>query len=133
MMSQPHTALHTRDDANASLAELLRARALTNSPQWLFGQLCTGVAINSALLVWFPKGWGIATAGMATVLLHALWSVAVRKTETAFAHHADERIPTDAVSVGWWRVRRLTAVTSAASALVLLWFVCLFMLGRLMS
>lgn len=130
MMSQSGNTLPARSDSNASLGELLRERALTSSPQWLFGQVVTGVAINAALLVWFPKGWGIASAGLATVLLHAIWSVAVRRTSVdAFV---EGELEPD-VSAGWWRVRKLSAITSAASALVLMWFICLFMLGRLIS
>lgn len=133
MMSQPQTVLAERADANASLGELLRARALTSAPARLFGQLAVGVAINSALLLWFPKGWGIATAGMATVLLHSLWCVAVRRTSGASYDETGDSMQAQTAPEGWWQVRRVAAVTSATSALVLMWFVCLFMLGRLMS
>jgi hypothetical protein len=133
-MIPPQTALAAHDEANASVGELLRTRALTNSPPWLFGQLVAGVAINTALLVWFPKGWGIATAGMATVLLHALWSVAVRRTSDVVRDvNGDEAAPDYSARSVWWPVRRIAAIAGSASALVLLWFVCLFMLGRLMS
>ncbi len=133
-MIQPQSALAAQDDANASVGELLRTRALTNSPQWLFGQLVVGVAINAALLVWFPRGWGIATAGMATVLLHTLWSVAVRRTRDVVRDvDSDEVVPDYSARSAWWPVRRIAAIAGSASALVLLWFVCLFMLGRLMS
>lgn len=130
-MSLSQTALRARDDANATVAELLRSRALSISPQWLAGQLLAGVAINAALLAWFPKGWGIATAGLATVLLHSLWSLAVRRTTVP--NDVEEFIQEREASAAWWHVRRITAVSSAAAALVLMWLICMFMLGRLIS
>jgi hypothetical protein len=132
------TAPQTHLPENESLGDLLRSRALASSPRWLAGQLTAGVLLNGALLSWYPKSWAIATAALAAVALHALWSVALRRTMTAepvaaWDAHAPEGDQTQNAAHGWWRVRRFAAFGASASALVLLWFVCMIMLGRLMS
>ncbi len=150
-MSDNRTALQTHTDPGESLGELLRSRALASSPRLLIGQAVAGVALNAAVFAWHPERWGIATAAVATLALHALWSVAVQRTtaEDEPASHGDDAlvIPADLAHTdlalprespprqprGWWRVRRASAIGASASALLLLWFACMMLLGRLMS
>lgn len=153
-MSDDRTALQTVGDTNESLGELLRSRALASSPRLLAGQAIAGIGINAAVLLWHPKHWGIATAAFATIALHALWSFAVLRTDDVeFANDEDEANTADTAtdedkeefannanssddntrSTAWWRVRQFSAIGASASALALLWFVCMMLLGRLMS
>ncbi len=148
-MSDNRTALESRTDSGDSLGELLRSRALASSPRLLIGQAVAGVALNASVIVWHPERWGIATAAVATLALHALWSVAVQRTtaddeplghgDDALVVHADHTDHTlreespHRERRGWWRVRRASAIVASACALLLLWFVCMMLLGRLMS
>jgi hypothetical protein len=120
-VSDDRTALQTEPATDESLGELLRSRALASSPRLLIGQAVAGVALNAAVLVWHPERWGIATAAMATVALHALWSVAVQRVDA----RPELR--------GWRYVRRAAAVSASTAALLLLWFVCMMLVGRLQS
>ena len=121
-MADPRTALQPQPDPEESVAELLRSRALASSPRLLAGQALAGVALNVTVLVWHPNRWGIATAALATIALHALWSLAVQRTVDAQAH-----------ARGWWRLRRVAAIGASAAALLTLWFASLILLGRWIS
>lgn len=131
-------AVQTKSESDESLGELLRSRALASSSRLLVGQAIAGAALNVAVLVWHPERWGIATAALATVALHALWSLAVQRTNDADAPSATSldatnRQPLQAPTKGWWQVRRTSAIAASASALLMLWFVCMMLLGRLTS
>ncbi len=140
------TVLRTEAEPNESLGELLRSRALASSTQLLIGQAAAGVALNAAVLMWHPERWGIATAAAATIALHALWSIAVQRStrddEGAERGNDTREEPGAAPSAaatpfgrhGAWRlIRRVSAVGASAAALTLLWFVCMMLLGRLIS
>lgn len=143
-MQDRHTKLQTQTESHESLTQLLRGRALATSPRLLVGQGAAGVALNAALLLWHPDRWGIATAAMVTVASHALWNLAVQRTDRAdlpFAEagahdDAKDRSAPDqqnAINRGWWRIRNACAFTASASALALLWFVSMMLLGRMIS
>jgi hypothetical protein len=136
MSSDQHVVPHAADGP-APLALLLRERALASSPRFIAGQAAAGVVLNGLLAVTHPDRWGIALLGGATVALHALWAVAVQRTipDPAVTELPDE-LPDEALATrghGWWRVRRVAAVTGSLSALALLWAGTVVLLGRWIS
>ena len=145
-MADPRTALQPQPEPDESVAELLRSRALASSPRLLAGQAVAGAALNVAVLVWHPNRWGIAAAAMATIVLHALWSLAVRRTSDAVtpsswsdeesSEASEQSTHSESPQTrarGWWRVRRAAAIAASASALLTLWFATLILLGRWIS
>lgn len=116
-----HPAQRVDSAPSESLGELLRNRALVTSPQLLAGQAVAGVALNVASMVWNPDRWGIAIAALATVTLHAVWGLSVQRTNGASGTRA------------WWRVRRATAISAGACAVLTFLFVSMMLLGRLQS
>ncbi len=124
-MSDRRTVVQAHSDPEETLAELLRSRALASSPRLLIGQAIAGVALNSAVMVWHPDRWGIATAAMVTVAAHALWSLSVQRTgdwEPSFIQISErddstEVLPTGDVrrtGRGWWLLRRASSLAGSA-------------------
>lgn len=141
-MPDDRAAMPTHPATDESLGELLRARALESTPGLLIVQGIASLALNAAVLAWHPKQWGIATAAIATVALHALWSIAVQRTADEPPGSGEVPLtgedgpPTTVLPTGrsvWPSVRRVASIGATASAMLLLWFVCMMLLGRLMS
>ncbi len=137
-MTEQRTALETQTSADESLGELLRDRALASSPRLLLGQALAGVALNAAVLEWHPHRWGIATATVAAIVLHALWSMSVQRTsEEVLPAESDDEDEAHNVELAsharWWHIRRASAIGASVSALIAFWFACMMLLGRLMS
>ncbi len=137
-MPDRHSNLQTQPELLDSLPELLRSRAVSSSPRLLVGQAIAGVTLNAAVLAWHPDRWGIASAAMVTIALNALWSVSVQRTgDTAApigsAHYSINLNAPGIARRGWWLVRRASAFAASASALLVLWFVCMMLLGRMIS
>ncbi len=136
-MSRDPRPLPQPAEAEPSLAALLRERALACSPRLLAGQAVAGVVLNGMLAAVQPDRWGIALLGALTVSLHGLWGLAVQRTGTDACNADDEGEDVGGAaatrSLGWWRVRRVAAVTGSLSALALLWSGTVVLLGRWIS
>jgi len=119
--SVPPTAVSIRPE-EASLADLMRDRALALPTRVIVGQGAAAVALSGAMATFDSTRWGIAMLTGVTVSAHALWSVAVQRTT-----------PPSSATRGWTALRRVAAVIGTSSALALLFASCIALLGHLQS
>lgn len=116
----PSPVVTARDDA--PLAELMRQRALGLPARIIVAQGAAAVALSGAMAAFEPARWGIAVLVGTTVSMHALWSLAVKRTT-----------PPTPDARGWPLLRRVAALVGTGSALALLFASGIALLGHLQS
>jgi hypothetical protein len=111
--------------ANASLAEVLRARAFRAPADRLWIDIVGGALVGGVALWARPSGWVSVVAAALCFASYGAWAVAERRLRTATA---------PAPSVARWRVVHALAAVAGLSAFTLLLFSTLgIALGRIIS
>ncbi len=113
--------------ANATLAEILRARALRAPADRLGIDIIGGVLVGAVALWARPSGWVALTAAALCFASYGAWAVAERHL------HADA-MPEEARDLASWRaVQGITAVAGLAAFALLLFATLGIALGRIIS